>query len=80
MLGPSNQSCCTLKDQYGERDVERQYHPAHRVIAVGWETAQVHRERLGDRAIDVIPNAVEEGVALSTPERQRLRDAQAVES
>jgi L-malate glycosyltransferase len=46
---------------------------AHRVIAVGWETARVHRERLGGRSIDVIPNGVDAPFSLKPTERAQLR-------
>jgi glycosyltransferase involved in cell wall biosynthesis len=46
---------------------------AERVIAVGWETARVHRAALGAREIDVIPNAVGEPAHLSADERAEVR-------
>ncbi len=48
-------------------------HWVDRVLAVGWETARAHQERLGGRAIDVIPNAVDEGCSLADGEREALR-------
>jgi glycosyltransferase involved in cell wall biosynthesis len=46
---------------------------ARRVIAVGWETARVQGDALGDRPIDVIPNAVTEPRVLSAQERAETR-------
>jgi glycosyltransferase involved in cell wall biosynthesis len=48
-------------------------HAANRVVAVGWETARVHRSRLRDRPITVIPNAVHAGCTLAAPDRERIR-------
>lgn len=48
-------------------------HVADRVVAVGWETARAHRERLGGRPIQVIPNAVAEVRRLSAAERAAAR-------
>jgi len=57
--------------QIAERWVLRNI--VRRVIAVGWETARAHRELLGERAIDVIPNAVTEPRVLSARERAETR-------
>lgn len=48
-------------------------HVADRVVAVGWETAAVHRERLGHREIEVIPNAVPAPSPCAAEERAALR-------
>ena len=48
---------------------------AERVIAVGWETARAHREALGAREIDVIPNAVSEPRVLSARASAQRRAA-----
>jgi glycosyltransferase involved in cell wall biosynthesis len=48
-------------------------HLTNRVISVGWETARVHGERLGNRQIDVIPNGVAPIATLEPPERQAIR-------
>jgi glycosyltransferase involved in cell wall biosynthesis len=44
-----------------------------RIVAVGWETAKTHAERLGSRHIDVIPNAVGPPQVLSDAEREAVR-------
>jgi glycosyltransferase involved in cell wall biosynthesis len=44
-----------------------------RVIAVGWQTAEVHAERLHPRSIDVIPNAVPRFDPGWAGERERVR-------
>lgn len=46
---------------------------ARRVIAVGNAVAEAHRERLKGKAIDIIPNAVQEIPPLSDAERAALR-------
>jgi glycosyltransferase involved in cell wall biosynthesis len=46
---------------------------ADRVIAVGWETARVHRRALGARDIEVIPNAVATPDPLGWRERIAVR-------
>jgi glycosyltransferase involved in cell wall biosynthesis len=48
-------------------------HLVDRVIAVGWETASAHAERLRDHEIDVIPNAVSPGEPQSPEEREKVR-------
>ena len=48
-------------------------HAAHRVVAVGWETARVQSSRLRDRPITVIPNAVDAGCTLAPADRERIR-------
>jgi glycosyltransferase involved in cell wall biosynthesis len=44
-----------------------------RVIAVGWQTAEVHAERLHPRSIDVIPNAVPRFEDACRGERESIR-------
>lgn len=44
-----------------------------RIIAVGWQTAEVQQPRFTDKQIDVIPNAVPIPKKLSSTERERLR-------
>jgi glycosyltransferase involved in cell wall biosynthesis len=44
-----------------------------RVVAVGWETARAHHDRLGGRPVEVIPNAVAEAPKLSAAERDAVR-------
>jgi len=46
-----------------------------RVIAVGWQTAEVHAQRLHPRNIDVIPNAVPFPEPMSASERESIRDS-----
>ena len=46
---------------------------ARRVIAVGYFVAQANRARLGNRHVDVIPNAVAVPAALSADERLEIR-------
>jgi glycosyltransferase involved in cell wall biosynthesis len=50
-------------------------HGVQRVIAVGWQTADVHAERLSPRHIDVIPNAVPLFDPTLGVERSALRDS-----
>jgi glycosyltransferase involved in cell wall biosynthesis len=46
---------------------------AHRIMAVGYATAEAHRERLGNKPIEAIPNALTIIPPLSPEERIRLR-------
>ena len=46
---------------------------AAQVIAVGWETAEAHQARMGEKEIIVIPNAVPPNPGLTPPERKALR-------
>ena len=46
---------------------------AKRVMAVGYSTAEAHQQRLQNKPIDVLPNAVSLGPPLSLEERNELR-------
>ncbi len=46
---------------------------AHRIVAVGYLVADVHRARLGNRAIDIMPNAVMLPPPLAPAQRAALR-------
>ncbi len=46
---------------------------AHQIIAVGNGVAEAHRARLGSKEINIVPNAVKPGSALSDSERRSLR-------
>jgi len=48
-------------------------HLTDRVVAVGWETARVHRPRLGGTPIEVIPNAVGDSPPITSAERAAVR-------
>lgn len=48
-------------------------HLTDRVVAVGWETARVHRSRIGGTPIEVIPNAVGESAPIGAAERAAVR-------
>jgi len=49
-------------------------HWVDRVIAVGWETATAHQERLRGVEIEVLPNAVPTPLPLAEDERRKRRD------
>lgn len=46
---------------------------SHRVLAVGWSIARAHQRRLGNRAIQVVPNAVPIPPALESTAYMALR-------
>jgi glycosyltransferase involved in cell wall biosynthesis len=48
-------------------------HATDRVVAVGWETARAHEERLHGRTIEVIPNPVGRAYVLAPGEREAVR-------
>ncbi|MEK7325404.1 MAG: glycosyltransferase [Chloroflexota bacterium] len=60
---PARHTLETLALKYGAR----------RVVAVGRVVAEAHRQRLGRKPIDIIPNAVASGYSISPEERMALR-------
>lgn len=49
-------------------------HVTDKIVGVGWETARVHQRRVGERQIEVVPNAVGEPAQVDPSERDAVRE------